>query len=242
MDKQKVFNLLMYGKVDTPAVVVLSGGQDSSTCAYLAAHRHNGNIIPISFIYGQAHVNELLSAYAICKDLGVRTTELNLKEIFSHQIGCSLLPDHSGAARTISTRELSDGTKVPTTFVQGRNALFLTIAFTIALAKGATHIYTGVSQADYSGYPDCREDFILRLQRALNAGYCSNVKIETPLMHLSKAETFLLAERLGKLDTIVNHTMTCYRGDETVHAWGKGCGECPSCKLRAHGFYEFMSE
>lgn len=239
MDKKKVLRMLPDIKDGKTAIVVLSGGQDSCTCAYLAAQAHD-RIIPVCFEYGQNHVSELRSADWVCRDLGVRPIIINAKEIFRHQKGCSLIPGAPAENIDIHEGRLEDGTRVPSTFVQGRNAFFLTTAFTLALASGAEYIYTGVSQTDYSGYPDCREGFIQKMQDALNTGYGSSIQIKTPLMHLSKAETFFLADHLGALFKIINETTTCYQACEDKHAWGKGCGQCPACQLRAKGYYEFL--
>lgn len=239
MDKQKVLRKLPDTKDGKTAIVVLSGGQDSCTCAYLAAQAHD-RIIPVCFEYGQNHVSELRSADWICRDLGVRPIIINAKEIFRHQKGCSLIPGAPAENIDIHEEQLEDGTRVPSTFVQGRNAFFLTTAFILALASGAEYIYTGVSQADYSGYPDCREAFIQKMQDALNTGYGSSIQIKTPLMDLSKAETFLLANYLGVLGIIVRRTTTCYRACEDEHGWGNGCGECPACQLRIKGYNEYL--
>lgn len=237
MDTRKVYDIFFGKKIGTPAVVVLSGGQDSTTCAYLAQHLHFGNVQPIMFDYGQRHTVELSFAMETSRKLGKRTDPVWMKDVFSFQKDCSLTSKDSFE---VEKRVLGSGLEVPNTFVNARNAMFLTAAFGLALSIGATHIYTGVSQTDYSGYPDCREDFIQSLQHALNTGYQSNIQICTPLMHLNKAETFFLSYLLGCYTEIISGTMTCYAGDTTKNEWGLGCGKCPACVLRKKGWEEYQ--
>lgn len=131
---------------------------------------------------------------------------------------------------------------LPASFVPNRNALFLTTAHAYAQKVGAEVLYTGVCQTDYSGYPDCREEFVNMLAETLNVGYLTNIVIETPLMYLTKADTFKLAEDFGFLQTVIEDSHTCYNGDRSkMHSWGRGCGECPACKLRAKGYEEFIA-
>lgn len=219
----------------TPAVVVLSGGQDSMTCLALA--RVNApKVHAISFDYGQRHKVELQAAATICEKWNVPHTVVEV-----------------GALRSLVTSALTNTTdnvsanhprlkNLPASFVPARNALFLTLAHAYAQEIGAGFVYTGVCQTDYSGYPDCRDVFVLKLQKALNVGYEADIKFETPLMYVNKAATFRMAHELGVLPDIIEHSHTCYNGErDKVHAWGRGCGECPACKLRAKGWDEFLA-
>lgn len=216
------------------AVVVLSGGQDSVTCLGLALSKHE-KVFCIGFSYGQKHSVELTQAAKVCAD---RAIEFDLFSIPSLQeLGDSALTtdgDVNGQHHRSS--------HLPASFVPNRNAMFLTIAHAYAQKVGANTVYTGVCQTDYSGYPDCRQIFIWRLQDALNIGYETKITIETPLMHLTKAETFALADEVGFLGVVIEDSHTCYNGDRTTrHEWGYGCGLCPACKLRDKGYSEFVA-
>ena len=129
---------------------------------------------------------------------------------------------------------------LPASFVPNRNQLFLTLAHSYAQRVGASYLVTGVCETDYSGYPDCRLEFIKSLEHTTNLGSAEGIKILTPLMNLDKADTFRLAQLLGGLDTVIDDTITCYNGDKTMHDWGMGCDNCPSCELRKKGFNEFI--
>lgn len=218
----------------TRAVVVLSGGQDSVTCLGWALLNF-AEVYAIGFKYGQRHTVELEQAAKICKQLNV---DYQVHEIAS----LSLLSDSalvsSDASFSGKHSRLKD---LPASFVPNRNALFLTIAHAYAQKLGAQFLVTGVCQMDYSGYPDCRQVFISSLQDTLNLGYQSDISILTPLMHLTKGETFELAEQCGILDLVIEESHTCYQGDRaTKHDWGYGCGECPSCRLRHDGYLAFI--
>lgn len=215
------------------ALVVMSGGQDSVTCLGVAL-RDCHSVEALSFDYGQKHKVELDAARLICTERGIPHNTLDLSPILQSMQSSALI-NHGD---TSIPHPILSG--VPASFVPARNALFLTAAYGIALEKGCTHIYTGVCQTDYSGYPDCREVFVASLNAALNIGYQSNIKIVTPLMHLNKAQTFALADEVGILETVVNDSVTCYNGDiDTRHDWGRGCGTCPACELRARGWKEY---
>lgn len=215
------------------AVVVLSGGQDSVTCLGWAIATYN-DVYAISFDYGQRHKVELECATEVCRTFDV-----------PHQI-----VDVTALGKMVTTHLVGDGDvgeahphnkDLPASFVPCRNAILLTMAHGYAQEVGATHLVTGVCQTDYSGYPDCREEFVVQLQNTLNTGYLTNIWIDTPLMHKTKAETWQLAEQVGFLDVVVNMSHTCYVGDhEHLHDWGYGCGECPACVLRARGWAEFQ--
>lgn len=219
-------------KVPDPAVVVLSGGQDSVTCLGVAMARHE-KVVAVSFAYGQKHVTELRQAALIADRHGIKHGIIDLS--FFGGLVTSALTSHGD-----TTKEHPNKPGLPASFVPNRNALFLTLAHAIAQECGATHIYTGVCQTDYSGYPDCREGFITALEEALNIGYETSIRIVTPIMHLAKGETFALADELGILREVIEDSHTCYNGDRSVrHEWGYGCGKCPACVVRARGYDEF---
>ena len=206
--------------------MVLSGGQDSTTCLYWAIERFGkGNVSTISFDYGQRHRIELKCAARIAEHASVTNVCLPI-DTFAALGGDALTDSHI----EIEKRAAADS-GLPNTFVPGRNLVFLTFAAAHAYQRGIDHLVTGVAQTDYSGYPDCREDTIRLLQQTLRAGTESTVVIHTPLMHLSKKETVELAVQLGALPAMAL-THTCYKGERPP------CGECPACELRAKGFAE----
>ena len=217
------------------ALVVLSGGQDSVTCLGLAIGQHE-EVHAIGFSYGQRHAIELGCASDICLRYNVpfKVVDLNLlKEVTTSALFADSEKNVTGTHERL--------TNLPSTFVPNRNALFLTVAHAYAQTIEADTIYTGVCETDYSGYPDCRADFIQRLETTLNLGYQTNIKIKTPLMYLTKAETFAMAMRCDFLEEVLESSHTCYVGNRTLkHDWGYGCGECPACVLRANGFTDFM--
>ena len=210
------------------AVVVLSGGQDSATCLALAVRKHGAaQVAAITFRYGQRHARETAFAKRLAKRFGVAAHKVVALDFYRHLTTNALLSKTEPIER-------KKGASCPTTVVEGRNAFFLLAAAVWAKALGATELYTGVSEADYSGYPDCRAAFIRAQQKMLRLALEWPVKIVTPFMHMSKADEWALAERLGILDVIENGTLTCYNGIP-----GKGCGKCPACKLRNRGYAEF---
>ena len=217
------------------ALVVMSGGQDSTTCLGVALARHGeGNVSAICFNYGQKHAVELVAARIICDFHNVPLSEVDVPAL--RLMRSSALVTHEDTSAQHAYLD-----KLPASFVPARNALFLTMAWGLAMEAGAKHIYTGVCQTDYSGYPDCRDAFITKLQAALAVGYETAIAIHTPLMFLDKADTFELARQTGMLQDVLEFSHTCYEGDhETQHAWGFGCGECPACKLRAKGYDEYL--
>jgi 7-cyano-7-deazaguanine synthase len=227
---------------DTRALVLFSGGQDSTTCLAWALRRF-AEVETLGFDYGQRHRVEL----------DVRP---GLREgIATLGLGGTLGPDHllplealGQVSETALTREVEIGmteTGLPTTFVPGRNLLFLTLAAALAYRRGCRHIVLGVCETDYSGYPDCRDDTIKAMQVALNLGLEARLVLHTPLMWRDKAATFALAEALGSealVRLVVEETHSCYLGDRTHrHAWGYGCGTCPACELRAAGWHRWRS-
>lgn len=208
------------------ALVVLSGGQDSTTCLYWALDRFGpGNVSAITFDYGQRHRIELDCARNVADRAGVPHTCLPI-DTFS-ALGGDALTDDAVAVRD----ETDASTGLPNTFVPGRNLVFLTFAAAWAWPRSIGNLVTGVAQTDYSGYPDCRETTLASLQETLRLGMESEIVVHAPLMHLSKKDTVLLAERLGALDAMAL-THTCYNGERPP------CGHCPACRLRAKGFDE----
>ena len=208
------------------ALVVLSGGQDSTTCLYWAIDRFGVDAVEtLTFDYGQRHRIELECASRVAGLAGVPNRRLPIDTF--RALGGDALTD--SAIDVQSGVEADSG--LPNTFVPGRNLVFLTFAAAYAWQRDIGHLVTGVAQTDYSGYPDCREDTIAALQGAIRLGMESDIVIHTPLMHLSKRETVEMARELGALPAMA-HTHTCYNGRRPP------CGTCPACKLRAKGFAE----
>ena len=213
---------------DSEALVVFSGGQDSTTCLFWALKNFK-KVSTITFLYGQKHSKEVEMARAIAEKAGV---DFHLQDVsFISQIGSSSLTDTS-----IAMDQERPGNSVPNTFVPGRNLFFLSIAAVYARERGIKHLVTGVSQTDFSGYPDCRDSFIKSLNVTLNLAMDDQFVIHTPLMWIDKAETWELADELGVFDLIRNETLTCYNGIP-----GEGCGHCPSCKLRNEGLNSYLA-
>lgn len=207
-------------------LVVLSGGQDSTTCLYWAIDRFGlAAVDTVTFDYGQRHRVELDCAAKVAAFAGVNNTCLPIDTLAA--LGGDSLTDTNIDVAS----ETDPDTGLPNTFVPGRNLIFLTYAAALAYRRGIPNLVTGVAQTDYSGYPDCREETIIALQRALRLGMENEVTIHTPLMHLSKKETVELARDLGGLPAMA-YTHTCYNGDRPP------CGRCPACVLRAKGFAE----
>jgi 7-cyano-7-deazaguanine synthase len=205
-------------------LVVLSGGQDSTTCLYWAIDRFgNKNVRALTFDYGQRHRIELDCARNVADDAGVPQMCLPIDTFAA--LGGNALTDED----MVVDNSADPDTGLPNTFVPGRNLIFLTYAAAYAWQHGIRDIVTGVAQTDYSGYPDCREKTILALQQSLRLGMESDFVLHTPLMHLSKKETVELARDLGALDAMAL-THTCYNGTRPP------CGACPACELRAKGF------
>ena len=210
------------------AVVVLSGGQDSATCLALAVRKYGAaHVAAITFKYGQRHRIETTFARRLAKRFGIALHKVVAMEFYKHLTTNALFDPTAPITRPA-------GAVCPTTVVEGRNALFLLAAGVWAKSLGAKILYTGVSQADFSGYPDCREVFIRAQQRMMRLAMEWPFRIVTPFMHLSKADEWALAAQLGILDVIKNETVTCYNGVP-----GAGCGTCPACHLRNRGLHEF---
>lgn len=208
------------------AVVVFSGGQDSTTCLFWAL-RHFREVEAVTFNYGQRHSLEIDCARSIAAELGVKW----------HLLDMSLLGQLTQNALTRSDLAIEhhEG-ELPTTFVEGRNHLFLSFAAVLAKGVGARHLVTGVCETDFSGYPDCRDSFVKSLNVTLNLAMDYQFVIHTPLMWIDKADTWKLADELGAFDYVRERTLTCYNG-----VIGSGCGECPACKLRQAGLDKYLT-
>jgi len=226
------------------ALVLLSGGQDSSTCLAWALARF-AEVETIGFDYGQRHAVELTCRDAIRAGMATPSGALTGRLGDDHMLKLEALGAISDTAMTRDIAIVASENGLPNTFVPGRNLLFVTFAAALAYRRGCRHIVLGVCETDYSGYPDCRDDAIKAMQVALNIGMETRFVLHTPLMWRDKAATFALAEDLGGaplLDLIVEHSHTCYVGDRSQrHPWGYGCGACPACQLRADGWRRFMS-
>lgn len=219
--KNRVFML----KNDS-ALVLFSGGQDSTTCLFWALKNFK-KVRTLCFTYGQRHSKEVEVAQSIAQQAGV-PFQLLEASIISHLSVNSLTSD-------IRMDEEQPEGSYPNTFVPGRNLLFLTFAAVIARSHGIYNIVTGVSEADYSGYPDCRDTFILSANTSINLAMDEQFKIHTPLMWLNKAEEWALADELGVFDIVRTQTLTCYNG-----VLADGCGHCPACKLRKQGLDSYL--
>lgn len=212
--------------MNAQALVVLSGGQDSTTCLYWALDKFGSNAVEaITFDYGQRHRVELGCAARVAEFAGVSHKVMPI-DTFAALGGNALTDRNIGVQKEVDLE-----TGLPNTFVPGRNIVFLTFAAAYAWQRNIEHLVTGVAQTDYSGYPDCRQETIEALQLTIRLGMASNVVIHTPLMSLTKKETVLLARDLGALEAMAL-THTCYDGRRPP------CGECPACELRARGFNE----
>ncbi|MCA1024812.1 MULTISPECIES: 7-cyano-7-deazaguanine synthase QueC [Cytobacillus] len=213
-------------KKNEKAIVVFSGGQDSTTCLFWALE-HFSEVVAVTFDYNQRHAIEIDCAKAITADL----------QIEHHILDMTLLNQLAPNALTRSNIDVKNGEDgaLPSTFVPGRNLLFLSFAGILAYQIGARHIITGVCETDFSGYPDCRDQFIKSLNVTLNLSMERPFVIHTPLMWLNKAETWAMADDFGKLDYVRNKTLTCYNG-----VIADGCGECPACELRMQGLTQYL--
>jgi len=224
------------------ALVLFSGGQDSATCLAWALDRYD-RVETIGFNYGQRHVIELQ-----CRELFLSALKTDFSE-WAKKLGEDRVLDLSvlsaiGQSSLTSERAIEfDSTGLPNTFVPGRNLLFLTLASAIAYRRGLTVLVAGMCETDYSGYPDCRDDTIKAQQVALSLGLDTRFVIETPLMWVDKAETWVLAAKLGGaslVELIRTQTHTCYLGTrDALNEWGFGCGTCPACDLRRGGWIQY---
>jgi 7-cyano-7-deazaguanine synthase len=224
------------------ALVLFSGGQDSTTCLAWALDRF-AHVETIAFDYGQRHRVELHCRREILTKLRAHRSAWRERLGDDHRLPLDVLGQISETALTREVAISMTDTGLPNTFVPGRNILLLSLAASVAYRRGLKHIVTGVCETDFSGYPDCRDDAVKALQVALNAGMAAKFVIHTPLMWLTKAQTWEMAEHLGGrvlIDTILEDSHSCYLGDRSRrHVWGYGCGECPACDVRAAGYSEF---
>jgi 7-cyano-7-deazaguanine synthase len=231
----------------TSALVLFSGGQDSTTCLAHALARYP-RVETIGFDYGQRHSVELQARLVVLRQLREQFPAWAERLGEDHVLDLAVLGKVSETSLTRDMAFRMEESGLPNTFVPGRNLLFLTLAAALAYRRGIQVIVTGVCETDFSGYPDCRDDTMKALQVALSLGMDHRFLIDTPLMWIDKADTWRMAHELGSasgvpggaqalVDLIVEHTHTCYLGDrEHRHVWGYGCGSCPACELRARGW------
>ena len=220
------------------ALVLFSGGQDSATCLAWALSRYL-RVETVGFTYGQRHAVELDQRLVVRERMAAAFPTWSARLGPDHMVDLSYLSALGETAMTADIEIAIGDSGLPTTFVPGRNLAFLTAAAALAYRRGLGTLVGGMCETDYSGYPDCRQATVSAQGEALRAGMGQPFRIETPLMHLTKAESWALAARLGgeALTALIEeHTHTCYRGDRSHrHAWGYGCGTCPACVLRAEG-------
>jgi len=226
------------------ALVLFSGGQDSTVCLAWALQRF-ARVETVGFDYGQRHAVELQVRPGLRAKLAALRPEWAARLGEDHVLKLDALGAISDTALTRETTIEMAASGLPTTFVPGRNLVFLTFAGALAYRRGLRQLVAGMCETDYSGYPDCRDDTIKAMQVALGLGMERRFVIHTPLMWIDKAATFALAEDIGGkefLELLIEETHSCYRGDRAHrHAWGYGCGECPACQLRAEGFARFTA-
>lgn len=229
---------------DRNALVLFSGGQDSTACLAWALSKF-AQVETVGFDYGQRHAAELPARKAIRGRIAADFPRWRKKLGPDHVLGLGVLAEIGGSALTedVAIGLRADG--LPNTFVPGRNLLFLTAAAALASRRGINDLVGGMCETDYSGYPDCRAETIEAMQLALNLGMADEFRIHTPLMKLDKAATWRLAEGLGGeylVTLTIEETVTCYEGAGTKHIWGRGCGACPACGLRAAGYARYIEE
>ena len=211
------------------ALILLSGGQDSTTCLFWAKSKFD-KLMAIGFDYNQRHIMELECAKKICDHEKIQFEIIKLNKILSN----SALIDKN---KDLNTNHPSNK-NLPNSFVPGRNLIFLSIASAYAVNNNITNIIIGVCEADYSGYPDCRKKFIDSIKDSISLAHDKNIKIHTPLMHLNKAKIWKLAKELRCLDIIINYTMTDYNGSKNKNEWGFGKLDNPASLLRSKGYFE----
>ena len=228
--------------MNSKALVLFSGGQDSTTCLAWALERY-ASVETIGFDYGQRHFVELECRLTVMQEIRKSFPAWSEKLGMDHMLDLKLLGQISDTALTESKAIEVQKNGLPNTFVPGRNLMFFTFAAAVAYRRGLEVLVGGMCETDYSGYPDCRDNTLKSMQVSLSLGLDSPMVIETPLMWIDKAATWKMAQQLGG-DSLVRliqeHTHTCYTGDHTTkHAWGYGCGTCPACDLRKSGFLQF---
>ncbi len=227
------------------ALVLFSGGQDSTTCLAWALSRYS-HVETIGFDYGQRHAIELTVRPELLKKMRQFSPEWEARLGEDHMIDLSLISQLSQTAMTEDIAIEMQENGLPNTFVPGRNLMFMMVAATLAYRRGLNVLVGGMCETDFSGYPDCRDDTMKALQVTLNLGMATRLKLETPLMWINKAQTWELAEDLGgstMVDLIRADTHTCYLGERgELHEWGHGCGTCPACELRARGYLQYKGD
>jgi 7-cyano-7-deazaguanine synthase len=226
------------------ALVLFSGGQDSTACLAWALERH-ARVETVGFDYGQRHRVELECRQIVRAALASEFPRWAQRLGDDHVLDLQGMADIGDSALTTERAIEMQADGLPNTFVPGRNLLFLTMAAALAYRRGASVLVGGMCETDYSGYPDCRDNTVKAMQVALSLGLAAPMTIETPLMHLTKAQTWSLTQDLGgeRLNAlIVEHTHTCYLGERGErHPWGRGCGRCPACELRRLGHEAFVA-
>jgi 7-cyano-7-deazaguanine synthase len=237
----------------TTALVLFSGGQDSTTCLAQALVKYQ-RVETIAFDYRQRHRVELEARLTVLSEIRRQFPQWADKLGQDHLLDLAVLGEVSDTSLTRDTAFKMEQSGLPNTFVPGRNLLFLTLAAAVAYRRDLQVIVTGVCETDFSGYPDCRDDTMKAMQLALSLGMDKRFLIDTPLMWIDKADTWALAHEMGNksglagggemlVDLIIEHTHTCYLGDrEHRHPWGYGCGECPACVLRARGYERYLTQ
>ncbi|MBQ7618313.1 MAG: 7-cyano-7-deazaguanine synthase QueC [Desulfovibrio sp.] len=227
------------------ALLLFSGGQDSTTCLFYAL-KHYARVWTLGFAYGQRHNYELEARKNILDRIKKDFPEYAGKLGQDQVLELSSFGAINVNALTSEQKIEQGPNQLPTTFVPGRNLLFLTYAAAVAYAKDCSTLVLGVGQADYSGYPDCRMETMEAMQKALSLGLGRSYKLVTPLMYLTKAETWALLWQIGgrkAFELVRTQTLTCYVGEHTkLHSWGYGCGECPACLLRKKGFAAYLKK
>lgn len=228
----------------TRALVLFSGGQDSTTCLAHAL-AHYAHVETLGFDYGQRHSVELQARQTVLQRLRTQFPAWAARLGEDHVLNVDVIGQIGGSSLTDDVAIAMQQDGLPNTFVPGRNLLFMTLAGALAYRRGLQVLVTGVSEADFSGYPDCRDDTMKAMQLALNLGLERRLRIGTPLMWRDKAAIWQLAFDLGGpalVDLIVQDSHTCYQGQRTPHAWGAGCGQCPACALRAAGWQRWQAQ
>jgi 7-cyano-7-deazaguanine synthase len=228
----------------TSALVLFSGGQDSTTCLALALSKYE-RVETIAFDYRQRHSVELEARLRVLEQVKLQFPQWAHKLGEDHLLDLGVLGQVSETSLTRDVAFKMESSGLPNTFVPGRNLLFLTLAAALAYRRDLQVMVTGVCETDFSGYPDCRDDTMKAMQLALSLGMDKRFLIETPLMWIDKADTWALTHSLGGqklVDLVIEHTHTCYLGDRSHrHAWGYGCGTCPACDLRAKGYERWVA-
>lgn len=225
------------------ALVLFSGGQDSSTCLAWALERFE-RVETVGFDYGQRHTIELTVRTQLREAMGRIKPIWQQRLAEDHMINLSALGEISQTSLTRDMEMAMGSEGLPNSFVPGRNLIFLTFAAAIAYRRGIRHLVTGVCETDYSGYPDCRDDTIKAMQVALGLGMERRFVLHTPLMWIDKAQTWRLTDELGGpalIEAIRDISHSCYLGERKAHDWGHGCGHCPACELRADGFMRWRN-